>query len=189
MRLRLAAGERVIARTRPQPRALLWPFLAALVLLAVAGFVAGWLNRNSASVAMMEWMPLMIAAAAAVGILLMLRMFVLPLCRWAGTRYILTSRRLIRRKGFTRRSEHEIALANMYQLDITQTLLQRSTGSGTLTVDMGRDRMVSYPDMPQIYTFKDFVMSAIGELPMTVMFDGVDMEVDSEEVQWGGNGG
>ncbi len=71
-------------------------------------------------------------------------------------------------------------LSAVYQLDTTQGLLQRFVGSGTLLVDLGRDRVVTYRDVPQVHTFKDYVVAAVSELPLTVMFDGVDMEIDSD---------
>ncbi|GAA1120290.1 PH domain-containing protein [Arthrobacter flavus] len=178
MRLKLAPGEHVIVRTRPHPRPLLMPFIGSLVVLAGSGFALGLLSRGSLPPGVIEWVPLGVILVLAAAVLILLRIFVRPLMRWWSTRYILTSRRLIRRRGLSTRSEQEIALASIYQLDTSQTLLQRSTGSGNLTVDLGRDRTVVHPDLPQVHTFKQFMVEAIGDLPLTVMFDGVDMEAD-----------
>ena len=176
--MKLAPGEHVIVRTRPHPRSLLMPFIGVLVVLAMTGFGLGLLSRRGLPPEVAEWVPLAIVLILAGAGLILLRMFVRPAMRWWGMRYILTSRRLIWRRGLSTRREHEVALASIYQLDTSQTLLQRSTGSGNLTVDLGRDRTVDYPDVPQVHTFKEFMVEAIGDLPLTVMFDGVDMEAD-----------
>ncbi|MBG6180734.1 PH domain-containing protein [Arthrobacter sp. CAN_A1] len=176
--MKLGPGEHVIVRTRPHPRALLLPFIGALVVLAASGFGLGLLSRDGLPSAILGWVPLLVVLVLAVAVLILLRIFLRPMMRWWGMRYILTSRRFIKRHGFSTRREHELALASIYQLDTSQTLLQRSTGSGTLTVDLGRDRTVVYPDVPQVHTFKEFMVEAIGDLPLTVMFDGVDMEAD-----------
>lgn len=184
MRVKLGPGERVIVRTRPDPRRLAGPFLGALVIVAATAFGLGWLSRNNLpGVPGFEPLgadlePLAAGLIAAVGAILLVRIFVRPFLRWLGTRYILTSRRLIRRRGIGRRAEHELALAAIYQLDTDQSLIQRATGGGTLTVDLGRDRTVSYPGVPQVAVFKGFVVEAIAELPLTVMFDGVGMEIN-----------
>ncbi len=154
------------------------PFIGALVVLASSGFGLGLLSRAGLPPAMLEWVPLAVILVCALALLILLRIFVRPVMRWWGMRYILTSRRFIRRQGLSTRREQEVALASIYQLDTSQTLLQRSTGSGNLAVDLGRDRVVVYPDVPQVHTFKEFMVEAIGELPLTVMFDGVDMEAD-----------
>ncbi|WP_028281500.1 PH domain-containing protein [Arthrobacter sp. H5] len=178
MAMRLAAGEHVIVRTRPNPRPLLWPFLGALAVLAATGYGLGWLSRANLPIELLTWEPWIVSAVLVVAGLLLLRMFFNPLLRWMGSRYILTSRRLIRRRGLARRSEQDVTLAVIYQLGTDQSLIQRATGSGTLVIDLGRDRTVSYPDVPRIHTFKEFIVAAISDLPLTVMFDGVDMEAD-----------
>ncbi|MHA7277873.1 PH domain-containing protein [Arthrobacter sp. HLT1-21] len=176
--MKLAPGEHVIVRTRAHPRSLLLPFVGALVVLAASGFGLGLLSRDGLPTAIVDWMPLLVVLLLAVAALILLRIFVRPMVKWWGMRYILTSRRFIKRHGIATRREHELVLASIYQLDTGQTLLQRSTGSGTLTVDLGRDRTVVYPDVPRVHTFKEFMLEAIGDLPLTVMFDGVDMEAD-----------
>jgi membrane protein YdbS with pleckstrin-like domain len=190
LRLRLAPGERVLIRTRPQPRALAGPFCMSLLVLAAAGFALGWLGRNGLPEAAARWQPWAAAGVVAAGALVLLRIFVRPLLRWLFARYVLTSRRIVFRRGLVRRREHEIALAGIYQLDTAQTLFQRLTGSGTLTVDLGHDRVVSYANVPQVDAFKAFVVAAIRDLPLTAMFDGVDIsDTSGTESGWRGDEG
>ncbi|NJC21819.1 hypothetical protein BJ994_000895 [Arthrobacter pigmenti] len=178
MRIKLEPGEHVVVRTRPHPRRLFGRFVATLLILAVTGYGLGWYSRVQLPPGWLPWEPALLTAFLVIAGLLILRVFVVPLLNWAGTRYILTSRRLIRRAGFTRRSEREVRLTGIFQIIVEQTLVERMTAGGTLVFDLGRDRMIGFPNIPQISTFKQYMVSAISDLPLTAMFDGVDMEVE-----------
>ncbi|MFJ6001820.1 PH domain-containing protein [Arthrobacter sp. NPDC092385] len=184
MRVRLLPGERVLVRTRPNPLPLVGPVLAGFLLLAVGGFALGYLSRRDLA-GLAEWQPLLLLLALAAVVLLLLRVVVRPLVRWSSNRYILTSMRLIHRRGATRRTEHQINLSAISQLQTEQGLLQRMVGSGTLVADLGFDRSHAYRDVPQLGTFKEYMVQAISELPLTRMFDGVDMEIDPEYARGG----
>ena len=178
MRIRLEPGEYVVVRTRPHPRRLIVPFCAALVILAAGGFGLGMFSRSPLPLEWEQWGPAMITAFLVLELLLLFRIFIRPLLQWAGTRYILTSRRLIRRAGFARRSEREVRLTGIFQIIIEQNLIERFTRGGTLIIDVGRDRILSFSAIPQVYTFKQYMVTAISDLPLTAMFDGVDMEAE-----------
>ncbi len=180
MRIRLSPGERVVVRTRTDPARLAWPVAASVVLLGLGGFALGRLSTALLPEALQAWRPALVLLAAGLLLALLARLFVRPFARWLNNRYVLTSMRLIHRRGSVRRSEHQIPLSAVYQLDTMQSLFQRFVGSGTLLVDLGRDRVVTYRNVPQVHVFKDYVVAAVSELPLTLMFDGVDMEIDSD---------
>lgn len=184
MRVRLLPGERVLVRTRPSPLPLVGPVLAGFLLLAVGGFALGYLSRRDLA-GLAEWQPMLLLLALAAVLLLLLRVVVRPLVRWSSNRYVLTSMRLIHRRGATRRTEHQINLSAISQLQTEQGLLQRMVGSGTLVADLGFDRSHAYRDVPQLGTFKEYMVQAISELPLTRMFDGVDMEIDPQYARGG----
>jgi membrane protein YdbS with pleckstrin-like domain len=184
VRIKLLPGERVLVRTRPNPLPLVGPVLAGFVLLGVGGFGLGYLTGRSIP-GLAEWQPVIALAALAAVALLLVRFTVRPLVRWSGNRYVLTSMRLIHRRGATRRTEHQINLSAISQLQTEQGLVQRMVRSGTLVVDLGFDRAHAYPHVPQVATFKEYVVQAIGELPLTRMFDGVDMEIDPQYAHGG----
>ncbi|RJT80872.1 PH domain-containing protein [Arthrobacter cheniae] len=179
MRIKLLPGERVLVRTRPTPLPLVGPVIAGFLLLAVGGFSLGFLAGRDV-LGLGDWRFVLFAAALGVVVLLLLRVVVRPLVRWSSNRYVLTSMRLIHRRGAARRSEHQINLSAISQLQTEQGLLQRLVGSGTLIADLGFDRAHAYRDVPQIATFKEYVVQAISDLPLTRMFDGVDMEIDPQ---------
>lgn len=192
MRIRLEPGERVVVRTRPHPRRLILPFFIALLILAGGGYGLGWFSRTQLPLGWEQWGPALVTGFLVIVLLLLFRIFIRPLLQWAGTRYILTSRRLIRRAGFTRRSEREVRLTGIFQIIIEQTLIERLTGGGSLIIDLGRDRILSFTEVPQVYTFKQYMVAAISDLPLTAMFDGVDMEVEpvdgTENDEWDRSG-
>ena len=185
MRIRLLPGERVLVRTRPNPLPLAGPVVAGFLLLAVGGFGLGYLARPDLPGSVAEWQPVLLPVVFGVAVLVFLWVVGRPLLRWAGNRYVLTSMRLIHRTGTGRRTEHQINLSAISQLQTEQGLLQRMVGSGTLVADLGFDRAHAYRHVPQIATFKDYVVQAIGELPLTRMFDGVDMEIDPQYARGG----
>lgn len=178
MRIRLEPGEHVVVRTRPHPRKLMGRFAATLFVLAATGYGLGWYSRAQLPPDLSDWEPALITVFLLAAALILTRIFLMPLLAWAGTRYILTNRRLIRRAGFTRRSEREVRLTGIFQIMVEQGLLERMSGGGTLVLDLGRDRFATFSNVPQVATFKEYMVSAIGDLPLTAMFDGVDMEAE-----------
>ncbi len=184
MRLKLAQGEQVIARTRPSPWVLFWPCASALVLLAAGGFAFGWLGSAVLPPPLQQWQPLFAPAAALLGAALLFRLFLRPLLRWQATRYVLTNLRLIHRRGMTRRSEYDVQLEAVRQVGITQSLAQRILGSGTLTLDLGHGRSVAYRAVPRVAVFKDYVDEALGDLPRTALFDGQEAGSPLGQAQW-----
>ncbi|OUM45301.1 PH domain-containing protein [Arthrobacter sedimenti] len=185
MRIQLLPGERVLVRTRPNPLPIVGPVLAAFPLLAAGGFGLGYLGRRDLPGGLADWRPVLLLVALAVVVVVLLRVVARPVIRWSGNRYVLTSLRLIHRRGITRRTEHQISLSAVSQLQTDQGLLQRMVGSGTLIADLGFDRAHAYRDVPQIGTFKKYVVQAISDLPLTRMFDGVDMEIDPQYARGG----
>ncbi len=185
MRLRLHAGEHVIVSSRPQSRYLVWPVLLGLMLTGAAAYWLGWAGRTGHAPEFAAWLPTLVPTVLILLALMFLRWVLYPLLKWSSTRFVLTNRRLVFRRGVLSQREHDLPLPGIYQLDSSQSLADRLFGGGTLTVDLGRDRSVQYRDVPHIHTFKEYVVGAIEELPMTVMFDGVDMDLElGRETEW-----
>ena len=180
VRLKLAPGERIIVASRPHARQLVWPVILAVVICAAAGFGSGFLDRDAVSDQVADWGMYLQTAVVVVAVALLARFCLPPVLRWAFSRYIVTNRRLIHRQGVLRRRERELALATIFQLEAWQTVTDRMQRSGTLAVDVGYDRVVHYEHVPEVHRFKAIVVAAIDQLPMTAMFDGVDIEGDGD---------
>lgn len=174
--MRLEPGEQVIVSARPHAGPLAGPVLLAVLSCATGGFALGYLGRDSVPASLAEWTPVLAPAVAILVLLILLRFCVPAVLRWNAARYVLTNRRMIHRRGVLRRREHDLPLASIYQLEARQGILQRMQRAGTLRVDLGRGRVIDYPSVPEVHRFKSIVLATIEELPMTVMFDGVDIE-------------
>jgi membrane protein YdbS with pleckstrin-like domain len=88
----LVAGERIIAHRYPHWRVLVGPVLAFLLVLGVAGYVAALAHGQG-------WQQWGWPAVAAVTLLLIVLLTVVPLARWRTTHLVVTSRRLLVREG------------------------------------------------------------------------------------------
>ncbi len=172
MRSWLAPGEQVIAQSRPQARALTAPSVVFILVPAVVGFAQAWLGRGELERLFSEaegWHQPLASSVVVLGIaaelLYPLRMYL----RWAGTRYTLTSRRIIVRRGWLLRSRQDIPLAAIRNLGTRQSWLQRILRSGNIALDMGYEGSASIKDVPEAARFRDFAIDAINELPHTAL--------------------
>lgn len=190
MAYQLAPGERVIVATRPQAGPLVWPAVLFVLIPAACAFAAGWIirQRPSLEVSMQSWIPAAVWTVAVLGLLLVILYCIRPLLKWLGTRYVLTSRRLMKRRGLLRRHELQSPLVAVHQVGIRQSLFQRAVRSGDLRVDMGNARPTVYVGVPEVARFRDITLETIEELPQTAMFDGINYgyELDRTRDSWNG---
>jgi membrane protein YdbS with pleckstrin-like domain len=179
MRKDLQPGEQVIVTTRPQPRQLAGAAAAFILAPAVAGYCSAWLIRGGAARAVPalsgRWTPWLVGgcilAAAAVWL-----GFCLPrLLRWHSTRYTLTSSRLVARSGIWKRRDQQVNLASVRNLTVHESVLQRLFRSGNISLETGYQSAVTFPDVPEVARFRDFILDAIEDLP------------DGQDVQPGGS--
>ncbi|MFA5786991.1 MAG: PH domain-containing protein [Actinomycetota bacterium] len=124
----LAEHEEMILDLRPHPIALVPPaFWGALVVAAAA--VA--FNKMPAG---SRQGPLRIAVLAVAGVLMLF--FVLPqILRWATTHFVLTSDRLILRRGVIAKYGKEIPLERINDVTFRQSIWERVIGAGDLVVE------------------------------------------------------
>jgi len=142
-------AERVIARLRPHARAMFWP---AVVLIAAAGAVGYFAFSFDQS-----WAQLAVWVG---GALVLIFLFLLPLCHWLSTRYTITTRRIILRYGFFVRTRHEILHSRGYDITITKTWLQSAFRSGSIHLKRGADGVLVMRDVPHA----DTVQNALHDL-------------------------
>jgi len=125
----LTAGEDVVLELRTHLKALFWPLVLLVVLVAavVATAVLG-------------------APAIAVGVVgvvafLLACLVVLPRwARWLTTRYVVTTKRVLVRSGVVTRVGRDIPLYRINDIGSEQGPLDRLFGCGTITVSDASDK-------------------------------------------------
>lgn len=121
----LTEGEEVLFESRPHWIALRDEIGYTLAWLALWVVWVPWLD-----VALDEWIAwiLTLGWIALVGT---------GVARWYGTSLIVTSNRLIYRKGLIEKSSHDQELSRLLDIGYRQSFLQRLVGAGDLIVDSG----------------------------------------------------
>jgi uncharacterized membrane protein YdbT with pleckstrin-like domain len=84
-----------------------------------------------------------------------------PLIAWWFTRYVLTTERLITRRGLIARSGIEIPLENITNVNFEQTVLERMLGAGDLLVESaGETGQSSFSNIPHPDRFQTVLYKA-----------------------------
>lgn len=121
----LGPGEEVVLESRPH-----WSVLvprAAVLLLVLAGCIAVVVLWSSAPV----WIGYLLAAVGAVTAAWFLARFV----RWRTSWLVITTRRIVYRRGMLQRIGREIPLSRVQDVTYRQSLFERMIGTGDLTVE------------------------------------------------------
>jgi uncharacterized membrane protein YdbT with pleckstrin-like domain len=125
----LAEHERIVFELRPHwvavVPALLW---AALIVLA-------WVTLG----ALTDSGPALLALSAGALIALLL-LSAVPLLKWSKTLFVLTTDRLITRRGVIARAATEIPLERINDVAFAQSALERLVGAGDLLIESAGER-------------------------------------------------
>ena len=125
-------GEEIIRDLRPHWFFLFGPSVALIGSLALAIWVSQAVDSDFA---------LFPALALAVVALLL---FLVRIAQWVTTDFVLTTDRLIYRKGVVSRHGKEIPLERVNDVSFTQSLFQRMLRAGDLLVESGGERGQSH---------------------------------------------
>ena len=173
MRKELLPGEQVIVVTRPQPRSLTVPALLFILAPALAAYASAWIVKGGPARLVplitaertKEWTPWLIGTCIALAAWMLLGYCLPRVMTWHATTYTLTSQRLIARYGMLRRRDQQVSLATVRNVVIHQSLLQRVLRSGNISLDTGYPNSAVLPDVPEVATFRNFILDAIDDLP------------------------
>ena len=151
-RRRLAAGEEVVLDVRPH-----WSCLAAPVA-ALAAVIAGAVTALVEGVA--AWVDWPILAVLVVSALWLAVRYL----RWATTRMVLTTSRIIERRGVLARVSRDIPLSAVTEVGLRRSIFERVIGTGDLMVESaGRDGVELFPGLPRPASIRDEIYSGIAE--------------------------
>src|SRR5690606_30350141 len=81
-----------------------------------------------------DWTPIARYAVIGVAAVLSLWFWLIPLLRWRGTVYIITTKRIYKRSGFLTKTAHSIPLVRVNDVAFRVTLWERIWRYGTLDI-------------------------------------------------------
>ncbi len=122
----LQPGETVILLLKPSLLYIVLGSASSLLGIGLIAFLAAWLDRR------FGWMPWSDHQAIAVGVFVGAVRLLWQFLEWASRIYILTDRRILRRKGVIRVSVFECRLEQIQQTAVFQSLRERIFFLGTM---------------------------------------------------------
>ncbi len=141
--------ERILARLRPHGRVLLLPSLVLVAVAGAVGYFGGVLEES--------WQVSALYGAAALVVVLFC---LVPLLAWLGHRYVVTTRRLVLRRGLLVRVRQELLHSRGYDVSVTRGPLQTVFRSGDVRINTGLEAPVVLRDVPNA----DLVLRALQDL-------------------------
>ena len=120
----LSQDETIVTSFRQHWKLLVIPIAWFILAMAILIFVLtrGWWTAA-------KWLIVVAVVGAAVWFI------VRPIVSWATTRYVLTTHRLITRRGLLAKSGVEIPLERITNVNFNQTVFERMLGAGDLVVE------------------------------------------------------
>lgn len=139
----LAEDEEIVEHLHPHWLTIAPAVAAFLVICAACG--VGIALASKAGDASQIVLPLVLVGA----LVLLLWLTVAPLVRRQSTHYVLTTRRVLIRRGVLRHIGRDIMLARISDVAYEQTLADRIVGAGTLHIESagenGQETLVDIP--------------------------------------------
>lgn len=132
-----APAERVVARLHPHARRLFWPAVLLIAVCGATGYFAGSFPES--------WQNVAVLVVA--GLIVFFFCF-LPLLFWLTTRYTITTRRVILRRGFFVRVKQEVLHSRGYDVTVRTGWLQAMSRSGDVLIETGQGHPLVLADVP-----------------------------------------
>jgi uncharacterized membrane protein YdbT with pleckstrin-like domain len=138
----LADDERVVKHLHPHWVTLLLPTVLLLVVVGLASFLAAIVPDGSVQ----GVARIVVAAVALVAVIVVA---LVPYLRWRTTHYVLTTHRLMTRVGILNHSGRDVPLNRINNAMYEQSLFERVINSGTLVVESaGEDGQQVFKHIP-----------------------------------------
>lgn len=128
----LTSGERVELKMRPHWREVFVAVLLGVLLLAILVYLVQ-VTPDDTTGNWIQWIVVAIAVIIAVFLV------IAPIVRWLTTHYVVTTHRVLVRRGVLTKTGKDITLSKITDVSFERTLLDRLTGSGTLRIESAGD--------------------------------------------------
>jgi uncharacterized membrane protein YdbT with pleckstrin-like domain len=166
----LTDEEEVVFHLHPHWKRAIRPALVTLLALATMAFAWVMLPQNTGGF-------LAFGVVAAIMGYYGIRYGVGPLVAWRCTHYVVTDERILLQDGVIARERRDLPLNRVNDHLLTQSLLDRLFGSGTLTVDSIGDQAAVLTAVPHAHQLQTALYELIEQLPAE---EDEDEEVDEE---------
>ena len=128
----LTSGERVELKMRPHWREVFVAVLLGVLLLAILVYLVR-VTPDDTTGNWIQWIVVGLAVIIAVFLV------IAPIVRWLTTHYVVTTHRVLVRRGVLTKTGKDITLSKITDVSFERTLLDRLTGSGTLRIESAGD--------------------------------------------------
>ncbi|MFE6614503.1 PH domain-containing protein [Amycolatopsis sp. NPDC057786] len=156
----LSENEHVVVHSHPHFKMLIFPFLALIITLGVGIWLAV-VAKDAAA----PWDLISEIAIAAVGLGLVVWLFLAPFVRWRTTHFIVTTDRLIAREGVLKRTGIDIPLSRINSVQFEHGLLDRVFGCGTLVIESASDEPLKFDDIPKVERVHTVIYREVNDNP------------------------
>lgn len=138
----LADDERVVKHLHPHWITLLVPTVLLVVIVGLGSFLAAIVPGGSAQ-------GILRIGIAAVAVLAVIVVVLIPYLRWRSTHYVLTTHRLMTRLGILNHTGRDVPLNRINNAMYEQSFWERIINSGTLVVESaGEDGQQVFKNIP-----------------------------------------
>ncbi|MFC7275681.1 PH domain-containing protein [Paractinoplanes rhizophilus] len=165
----LTDEEEVVLHLHPHWKTALRPALVVLLALVTAAFAWVMLPQNTGGLLGFGVVALIMGYYG-------IRYGVAPLVVWRCTHYVVTNERVLLQDGVIARERRDLPLNRINDHLLTQTVLDRLFGSGTLTIDSIGDQAAVLTAVPHAHQLQTALYELIELLP-----DDEDEEADDLE--------
>ncbi|MEO7062072.1 MAG: PH domain-containing protein [Lapillicoccus sp.] len=128
----LTRDEKVVRSLHPHWLTVLGPSVVGVVLIAAAVF-ATVVTPDDAKGNAIQWI------CVALAVLLAIPLVVTPYLRWRTTHYVITTHRVMVRRGILSKAGKDITLSKITDVSFSQTLVDRVLKAGSLSIESAGD--------------------------------------------------
>jgi uncharacterized membrane protein YdbT with pleckstrin-like domain len=133
----LASNERVARHLHPHWLSVVGPTVVGLILLIVSLMTVRWTPDDETG-NRIQLIAILVAVVVAVPLV------VVPYLRWQTTHYVITTHRVMVRRGILSKSGKDITMSKITDVSFEQSMLDRIVGAGTLLIESAGDSPNEY---------------------------------------------
>jgi len=171
----LTKDEHVDMHLHPHWKALVWPAVVGILLIAAVVAAAVFLPSG--------WSPIGLLVIAAVAAVLIVWWSVWPWLKWKTTHYVFTNERIITRQGVFARVGRDIPLNRVNDVSFQHSFFERMLGCGTLTIESAGERgQIVLTDIPHVEHVQSQLYELVEADHEAHTFDDGDVEAIADRV-------